>query len=57
MDNDEVQTMSTLEARHHELDKLLQKEEQGLAPDYVRLTKLKREKLRLKDQIAELVHH
>lgn len=57
MNNDEVRSLSTLEARHHELDELLRKEELGLAPDQVRLTKLKREKLRLKDQIADLVHH
>lgn len=57
MDNNEAQSLSTLEARHHELDELLRKEELGLAPDQVRLTKLKREKLRLKDQIAEMVHH
>lgn len=57
MDSNEAQSLSTLEARHHELDELLRKEELGLAPDQVRLTKLKREKLRLKDQIAEMVHH
>lgn len=54
MAKDDGHSLDSLKERHQELDQLLRAEEQALAPDQLRVSQLKREKLRLKDQIAAL---
>ena len=46
--------LTSLAARHAQLDASLTRETQRPAPDSVRLAELKREKLRLKEQMAQL---
>lgn len=50
-----VQTshLQTLTTRHAELDKLLRQERSRPAPNDVTITELKRQKLRIKQQIAQ----
>lgn len=44
--------VETLNARHAQLDAKLAEERQRPLPDAVRLTKLKREKLKLKEELT-----
>ena len=46
--------LATLAARHAQLEASVQREAQRPVPDSVRLTELKREKLRLKEEIERL---
>lgn len=46
--------LTTLEARHAQLEASLMREGQRPLPDSVRLAALKREKLRLKEEMARL---
>lgn len=46
--------LTTLEARHAQLEASLLREGQRPMPDTVQLAKLKREKLRLKEEMARL---
>ncbi len=46
--------LTTLEARHKQLEASLMREGQRPVPDSVRLAELKREKLRLKEEMARL---
>lgn len=52
--------LAGLTARHNQLDRLIQEELEHPGTDTLRLTALKREKLRIKDEIAvlqrELLH-
>jgi hypothetical protein len=43
--------IDALKAKHAELDRLIAEEESELRPDEARITKLKRQKLRIKDEI------
>jgi hypothetical protein len=46
--------LSALETRHHRLDDEISGEMLRPSPDQIRLTSLKREKLRIKEEIARL---
>ena len=46
--------LASLTAKHAELEALLARENQRPVPDSVRMAKLKRDKLRLKEEIAQL---
>lgn len=46
--------IEALKAKHHDLDKIIWKEEKRNLPDEERIATLKKEKLQLKDQIALL---
>lgn len=46
--------LDSLRAKHATLDRAIQEENQRPLPDELRLTELKREKLRIKDEIAQL---
>jgi len=43
--------LSALSEKHHKLDKIILEEEHRPAPDTVMLNELKKEKLKLKDEI------
>ncbi|MFZ5792297.1 MAG: YdcH family protein [Pseudomonadota bacterium] len=49
--------VEALKAKHADLDKLIAEEEARPHPDDVRLTELKRQKLKIKDEIAILTRH
>ena len=46
--------LTALETKHHDLEAKIDDEMHRPAPDQFRLTTLKREKLRIKDEIAKL---
>ncbi|MGE0665242.1 MAG: YdcH family protein [Sphingomonadales bacterium] len=46
--------LSALETKHHRLDDEISGEMLRPSPDQIRLTSLKREKLRIKEEIARL---
>lgn len=48
---------TALSARHAQLETKIASESQRPAPDALLITELKREKLRLKDEIAQLTRH
>lgn len=48
--------IESLRTKHHDLDSQLMQEIQRPLPDAAVITKLKREKLRLKDEIVRLSH-
>ena len=48
--------LQSLEESHKELEVQLEEEMTRPAPDDVKIHELKREKLRIKDKIAELTH-
>lgn len=48
--------IEALRMKHHALDEELDLENQRPAPDESAIAKLKREKLRLKDEISRLAH-
>lgn len=49
--------VTSLERRHADLDRLVDEETGRPVPDSLRLTELKREKLRIKEEIERLTHH
>lgn len=49
--------LDALRARHHDLETALDQENQRPHPDDSRIIQLKREKLRLKDEIERIQHH
>lgn len=49
--------VTSLEQRHADLDRLVQQEAARPVPDSLRMTELKREKLRIKEEIERLTHH
>lgn len=49
--------VTSLERRHADLDRLVQLEAARPVPDSLRMTELKREKLRIKEEIERLTHH
>jgi hypothetical protein len=49
--------VDTLKAKHADLDRLIAEEEGRPRPDEARITELKRQKLRIKDEIVQLAHH
>lgn len=46
--------IESLKARHHSLEQTIENEEARPHPDELQLAELKKEKLRIKDEIAEL---
>jgi hypothetical protein len=50
----EDERLSSLKSKHADLDRVISEEEKRLHPDDMLLAQLKREKLRLKDQIVSL---
>lgn len=53
-DNDEEPTIEELEREHHHLEKILGKMEKHPVADHDRIRELKKQKLRIKDQIESL---
>lgn len=49
--------VETLRAKHADLDQKILEEENRPSPDQFLIAELKREKLRIKDQIADLTQH
>lgn len=52
-----LEHVDSLKAKHADLDRLIAEEEARPHPDEGRITELKRQKLRIKDQINDLTHH
>lgn len=48
--------IESLQEQHKSLEDLILKEEDHSPPDELRITELKKEKLRLKDRISQLEH-
>ncbi len=48
--------LDTLATRHADLEHAIEEENQRPLPDQLRVTQLKREKLRIKDEIVRLQH-
>ncbi len=48
--------LDTLASRHADLEHAIEEETHRPLPDQLRVTQLKREKLRIKDEIARLQH-
>ena len=48
------QNITTLKARHSELEQVLEAENSRPHPDQVLVAKLKKQKLRIKDELAQL---
>jgi hypothetical protein len=46
--------LASLRAEHHELEAQIDQEMQRPVPDTIRVTEMKRQKLRIKDEIAKL---
>ncbi len=49
--------VETLKAKHADLENLIVEEEHRPAPDEARIKELKRQKLRIKDEIAQLARN
>ena len=49
--------VDTLRLKHAELDEALQVENKRLFPDTVAISELKKQKLRIKDQLATIAGH
>ncbi len=49
--------VTALSSKHTYLEAAIDQENHRPSPDYVRITELKREKLRIKDEIVRLEHH
>ena len=57
-DNMDAETRVTaLSSKHIYLEQAILNENQRPFPDFLRVTELKREKLRIKDEIVRLEHH
>ncbi len=48
--------VTALNSKHAYLDQVIEQETHRPSPDYVRITELKREKLRIKDELVRLQH-
>jgi len=48
--------VESLKAKHADLDHIILEEESRPHPDQALITQLKRQKLRIKDEIAQLAH-
>jgi hypothetical protein len=53
----DMHRIEELKAKHANLEHLIQEENTRPAPDDGRIADLKRQKLRIKDEIAKLTHH
>ena len=49
--------LDSLKAKHLDLEQLIEQEESRPRPDEVKIHELKRQKLRIKDEIAQLARH
>jgi hypothetical protein len=49
--------LDSLKSKHLDLEQLIEQEEARPRPDEVKIHELKRQKLRIKDEIAELARH
>ena len=49
--------VTALSSKHAYLDNAIDQEAHRPSPDYVRITEMKREKLRIKDEIVRLEQH
>ena len=49
--------IETLKAKHSELEAAIEEENARPLPDSTKVAGLKRQKLRIKDEIADLTHH
>ena len=49
--------LDSLKAKHLDLEQLIEQEEARPRPDEVKIHELKRQKLRIKDEIAQLARH
>lgn len=47
--------LASLEAKHHSLETMIDKEVQRPVPDHIRLSTLKKQKLLIKEELARLV--
>ena len=50
------QNVESLDQKHHELEEAIIEEEQHAYPDQFKINELKKEKLRIKDEIARATH-
>ena len=50
-----IEHVDALRSKHAEIDRMIQEEEHRPHPDDMLITELKRQKLRIKDQLALLV--
>ena len=48
--------IESLRAQHKSLEALINKERHHASPDEIRISELKKEKLRIKDRISQLEH-
>jgi hypothetical protein len=46
------QSVSNLDQKHHQLEEAILEEEQNAYPDQFKINELKRQKLRIKDELA-----
>ena len=49
--------LQSLKTKHHDLESLIEQEEARPRPDEAKINELKRQKLRIKDEIAQLNRH
>jgi len=49
--------MESLKTKHHDLEILIEQEEARPRPDEAKINELKRQKLRIKDEITQLARH
>ncbi|QEX18850.1 hypothetical protein FRZ44_41610 [Hypericibacter terrae] len=52
-----MEHVEALKTKHSDLDKLIAEEESRPHPDDIRITELKRQKLKIKDEINHLAPH
>ncbi len=52
-----IEHLDTLKAKHADLDHLINEEEHRPLPDQTLISELKRQKLRIKDEIAQLARN
>ena len=52
-----VEHLDSLKAKHTDLETLIEQEEARPRPDENKINELKRQKLRIKDEIAHLTRH
>ncbi|MFC4349272.1 MULTISPECIES: YdcH family protein [Kordiimonas] len=49
--------VNTLNAKHAEIEEIITREEHRPCPDTIRIAQLKKQKLRLKEEMTRLVRH
>jgi len=52
-----MEHLDSLKAKHLDLEQLIEQEEARPRPDETKINELKRQKLRIKDEIAQLARH